>query len=208
MSDMPNVSRIRVVQKRRGVWMNVALYRISIFDTVRPMVSPSDIYVLAGLASHDPPEWTFRAVADRLAVPVPLVQRALERAAGAGLYDPVSKRVHRANLDDFLRHAVRFVAPGALGALEPGVPAAWAAPPMSRLIHEAGDLPPPVWPSADGLVRGRSLDPLHKSAVEATAADTRLAELLSVIDSLRAGDVRIRSVAAQQIRPLLSRDFE
>jgi hypothetical protein len=181
-----------------------SLYRISIFDTVAGMVSPSDIYILAGLASQNSPEWTFRAVAERLDVAVPLVQRALERAAGAALYDPTSRRVHRANFDDFLRHAVRFVAPAQLGPVVPGVSAAWAAPPMSRLIHESGDAVPPVWPSAEGRVRGRALEPLHKSAVKAAERELELAELLSVIDSLRAGDVRIRSVAADQLRPMLS----
>lgn len=170
------------------------------------MVTPSDIYVLAGLATQEPSEWTFRVIAERLAVPVSLVQRSLRRAAGTGLYEPASKRVHRANFEDFLRHAVRFVAPAPLGGLVPGIPAAWAAPPMSKLIQEAGDGLPPVWPFAEGRVRGRALYPLHPSAVNAAPLDVRLAELLAVIDSLRAGDVRVRSVAADQIGQMLSGD--
>jgi hypothetical protein len=167
-----------------------------------PMVLPSDVYILAGLITHRASP-TFRALGDRLGVPVSLVQRALDRAAGAALYEPGPRRVHRANFDEFLRHAVRFVAPAALGELVAGVPAGWAAPPMAALIHESGDAPPPVWPSAEGSVRGRALLPLHKSAVDAAADHRELAELLAVIDSLRAGDVRIRSVAADQIRPML-----
>jgi hypothetical protein len=79
-----------------------------------------------------------------------------------------------------------------------GVPAAWAAPPMNRLIHESSELPP-VWPSADGQVRGLALPPLHEAAIQASARSPRLAELLSIIDSLRAGDLRVRSVAAAEL---------
>ena len=73
---------------------------------------------------------------------------------------------------------------------------------MSRLIREVGDLPP-VWPAAHGGTRGQELRPLHESAVRAVETLPRLSDLLAIIDSIRAGDVRVRKVAAEQARKAL-----
>jgi hypothetical protein len=166
------------------------------------LLRPADVYVLAGLAVLDEPEWTYRDLAARLRVPHPLVQRALQRAGEADLYSASSRSVHRANFEEFILYGLRFLAPAKLGPVVAGIPAAWAAPPMSRLIHETSDLPP-VWPAADGHVRGHELPPLHRSAVEAVATFADLGKLLAVIDSIRAGDVRVRQVASEQARALL-----
>jgi hypothetical protein len=166
------------------------------------MLQPSDIYVLCGLAA-DGASWTYRELARQLDVPHPLVQRALKRAQEADLYSSDSRSVHRPNLEEFLLHGVRFVAPAKLGRVGPGVPAAWAAAPVSRRIRESGDLPP-VWPAARGKVRGQALPPLHKSAVSAVEDFARLGELLAIVDSLRAGDVRVRSVAGKMLIEFLS----
>jgi len=167
------------------------------------VVNPADIYVLVGLSAFDRPTWTYRELGNQLDVPVPLVQRALKRSSDAGLYEPTAKRVHLANFEEFLVHAVRFVAPARLGEVVPGVPAAWGAPPMSSLIVESADALPPVWPLPSGRVRGQALRPLHESAVLAALQHPELAELLAVVDSLRAGDVRVRAVAADVARDLL-----
>jgi hypothetical protein len=168
------------------------------------MLQPSDIYVLCGLAAADEPSWTYRDLAKRLGVPHAMVQRALQRARDADLYSSESRSVHRWNLEEFLLHSVRFVAPVKLGAVVPGVPAAWAAPPVSRRIRESGELPP-VWPAARAQVRGQSLAPLHPSAVAAVEDFPRLGELLAIVDSLRAGDVRVRSVASKMLVEFLKR---
>ena len=168
------------------------------------MLQPSDIYVLCGLAAAGEYAWTYRDLAKPLGVPHPLIQRALQRAEEAGLYPGKSRRVHRPNLEEFLPlHGLRFVAPATLGGVVPGVAAAWAAPPVSGTIRESGDLPP-VWPAAEGRVRGQALAPLHKSAVSAVEEFPRLGELLAIVDSLRAGDPRVRSVAARMLVEFLS----
>lgn len=162
------------------------------------VLQPSDIYVLCGLAAVGEESWTYRDLAKRLGVPHALVQRALRRAEEAGLYSRESRGVHRPNLEEFLLHGLRFVAPAKLGLVVPGMPAAWAAPPVSRRIRESGDLPP-VWPAAEGRVRGQALAPLHEAAVSAVDGFPRLGELLAIVDSLRTGDPRVRSVAAKML---------
>ena len=170
---------------------------------MRRMLQPSDIYVLCGVVAAGDSSWTYRELASRLGVPHALVQRALQRGEEADLYSSASRSVHRANLEEFILHGLRFLAPAKLGRVVSGVPAAWAAAPVSRRIRETGDLPP-VWPAAKGRVRGQALAPLHDAAAGAVEDFPALGELLAIVDSLRAGDVRVRSVAGPMLMQALS----
>jgi hypothetical protein len=167
------------------------------------MLSSTDIYIVAGVISSDRGSWTLRGLAATLHVEHTLVHRALKRAEIAGLYTTNTRRVHLANFEELMIHAARFIAPGRLGELVPGVPAAWAAEPISEFIHQAQSELPPVWPYALGALRGQALEPLHPAAVQASQDVPELARLLSIIDSLRAGDVRVREVAATALRDTL-----
>lgn len=166
------------------------------------MIKGSDIFVLGGLLAHDE-AWSYRSLADRLHVPHTVVQRALERAKGADLYSVDRREVHLPHFEEFALHALRFVAPAQLGALTPGVPAAWAAEPMASAIRSSGDEPPPVWPYAQGRVRGQAIEPLHPSAPEAAEGWPELGEVLALLDSLGAGDARIRQVAGDLLSRML-----
>jgi len=167
------------------------------------MVKGADIYVLSGLLAHRG-KWSYRSLADRLHVPHPVVQRALARARQADLYSGKRREVHIPHFEEFALHALRFVAPVRLGALVPGVPAAWAAEPMASAIHSSGEEPPPVWPYARGQVRGQAIEPLHPAAPEAVEGWSELGEILTLLDSLRAGDPRVRGVAEDLLMSLLS----
>jgi hypothetical protein len=166
------------------------------------MVKAPDIYVLSGLLANDE-EWSYRSLADRLHVAHPVVQRALARAQEADLYSSERREVHQAHFEEFATHALRFVALARLGALVPGVPAAWAAEPMASKIRSSGGDPPPVWPYARGGVRGQTIEPLHSSAPEAAAEWPELEQILAILDSIRAGDPRVRQVAEDLLSKML-----
>jgi hypothetical protein len=166
------------------------------------MVKDSDVYVLSGLLAHDG-VWSYRSLAERLRVPHTVVQRALERAKGADLYSVDRREVHLPHFEEFALHALRFVAPVRLGALTPGVPAAWAAEPMASVIRSSGAEPPPVWPYAHGRVRGQAIEPLHSAAPEAAEDWPELGEVLTLLDSVRAGDARVRQVAGDLLSKML-----
>jgi hypothetical protein len=168
------------------------------------MLGPTHIYVLAGALADNREALTLRDLAAELHVDHTLVHRALKRAERAGLYRASSKQVNRANFEELMTHAGRFIAPARLGELTRGVPAAWAAEPISRIIHQSGQELPPVWPDAHGAVRGQALKPLHPAAVDASQHAPALAKLLSIVDSLRAGDVRVRKVAAEELHRTLT----
>jgi hypothetical protein len=167
------------------------------------VLSPTDIYVLTGVISSEQESWTLRGLAATLHVDHTLVHRALKRAENAGLYRASTKQVNLASFEELTIHAARFIAPARLGELTRGVPAAWAAQPVSAAIHQADSEPPPVWPDALGTVRGQALEPLHPAAIQASQDVPELARLMSIIDSLRAGDARVREVAATILRDTL-----
>jgi hypothetical protein len=176
------------------------LYRYKIHTG--PMVKAPDIYALAGLLAEDQP-WSYRSLAERLRVPHPVVQRALARARDADLYSAERREVHVPHFEEFAIHALRFVAPAWLGALVPGVPAAWVAKPMVGAIRSSGEEPPPVWPYARGTVRGQAVEPLHPAAPQAVEDWPELGEILALLDSLRAGDARVRRVAEKLLVRML-----
>ena len=168
------------------------------------MLRPVDIYVLAGSIACGDRRPPLRELADFLALPDhSVVQRSLARAREAGLVNGDGV-VRRPAFEELCIHALRYLAPARLGPLTAGIPAAWAASPLDALISSAGADPPPVWPSATGPVRGQELPPLHPSCVEAAALNEELARLLCLLDSLRVGDVRVRTVAADELNRTLT----
>lgn len=183
------------------------VYCVLIHDTLLCVVKKSDIYVLSGLLAHAG-DWSYRSLAERLHVPHPVVQRGLARAQDADLYSAGRREVHLPHFEEFAVHALRFVAPAQLGALVPGMPAAWAAEPMASAILSSGEEPPPVWPYAQGVERGQAIEPLHPAAPEAVGDWPELDEILALLDSLRAGDSRVRRVAEDLLMHLLREQGE
>jgi DNA-binding transcriptional MocR family regulator len=164
------------------------------------MLRPSDVVVLFALLNVDE-SWTLRSVADRLGVKHSKVQRALERLADAGLYDPQRRVVPRQMAAEFVLHALRFMHPIREGAIVRGVPTAWAAAPLREEIA-AGDSPP-VRPSATGTARGPAVEPLDPVLPALSSSWPEVAELAALCDALRVGDARSRDAAARHLRERL-----
>lgn len=164
------------------------------------MVRPSDLVVLFALLNVDE-GWTLRSVADRLGVKHSKVQRALERLAEAGLYDPQRRVVPRRAAEAFVLHALRFLHPIREGAMVRGVPTAWGAAPLREEI--AASDAPPVWPSPTGTARGPAIDPLDPVLPALVSSWPEVAELAALCDALRVGDARSRDAAARHLHERL-----
>ncbi len=162
------------------------------------MIKGQDIVLLVHLLAAAP-EWTVRDLADDLGLGVGPIHRSLGRLAEAGLYDAHRKRVVRSAAAEFLVYGLRYVFPAQLRGEVRGRPAAWAASPLRELLADDHPLPP-VWPASDGEVRGLALEPLHVSALRAAQADRVTGERLALLDALRAGDARIRGLAAEHLQ--------
>jgi hypothetical protein len=165
------------------------------------MLKPQDILVLLKLAAGAP-SWTFDSLARDLGLSASAVHRSLDRAEAAGLYDSKRREVRIASLTEFLTHGVQYVFPATWGGEARGLPTAWGAPPLSGQLLSAGN--PPVWPEARGKARGVALKPLHPAVPEAAQRDSRVWELLALVDAIRIGGARERSLAARELRKRLN----
>jgi hypothetical protein len=129
------------------------------------------------------------------------VFRAVRQAATASLLiaEPEKGRSqyrpHRAALLELLVHGLKYAMIPARGRTTRGVPTAHAAPILSKKIA-AGSDPPPVWPTPDGAVRGESFEPLHRCVPVAAARDPNFYDAMALIDAIRGGRARERSIAA------------
>ena len=108
-----------------------------------------------------------------------------------------------AALLEFLVHGVKYAFPPKRGALTRGMPTGYAAPPLNKVIVGSSE-PPPVWPFAEGTVRGEEFEPLYPSVPQAAARDSRLYELLALVDAVRDGRARERNLAAKELEARLA----
>ena len=82
------------------------------------------------------------------------------------------------------------------------MPTTHAASPLNVHFQASQELPP-VWPDAEGTLRGESFSPLYRSAVAASKKDTKLYELLALVDAIRGGRAREREIAKMELTKAL-----
>lgn len=165
------------------------------------MVRPSDVVVLFAVRESSG-DWTLRSLADRLGVKHSKVQRALERLADAGIYDPLRRVVVAHAAEEFVVHALKYLDPIREGPSVRGVPTAWAASPISDEIVANGD--PPVWPHPTGPARGPAVRPLDDRLPALVSSWPEVAEMAALVDALRLGDARSRAAAERHLRTRLA----
>jgi len=151
------------------------------------------------------PKWSFPQLSDSLGFSVSALHRSLRRAAEAGLYDPSRRSVRSAAFEEFLVHALKYLAPPRQTGETRGIPTAWESPRLKDKFAPSERLPL-VWPYALGDRSGIGLEPLHPSVPSTAARDPKLGERLAVVDALRLGDARLAEIAAHELREMLSSD--
>ncbi|MGA8501890.1 MAG: hypothetical protein WB683_10100 [Candidatus Sulfotelmatobacter sp.] len=190
-----------------SVAFHIPEYRIENVKTLRPQ---DVIVILKLVANNNQANWTYSELSKALSMSTSQVFRSVARAEAAHLLTvpplPIGKvegislfaRPNLGNLTEFLVHGVKYCFPVERGAITRGVPTAHAASPLNQHIVQSSELPP-VWPFADGRVRGNALLPLYKNAPEAALRDPRLYELLALVDAIRDGRAREREIAVQEL---------
>jgi DNA-binding transcriptional MocR family regulator len=163
-----------------------------------------DVVVLAKLVSYGGPRPSLAQLAADLSLSTSQVHLSLKRLERSRLIDAQGGRPLLRAVEEFLLHGVKYAFPARRGEATRGMPTAYAAPPLKQHIAESGDLPP-VWPDADGDVRGVTLEPLHKMASKAARKDPTLYELLALVDALRDGRARERQIAERELSARLRR---
>jgi hypothetical protein len=162
-------------------------------------LKPQDLLVLLKVAAHPPQRWTYAALGDALAMSASEAHASVKRAVASGLavapgrgeWSPV-----RPSLLEFVLHGVRYVWPAAPGPVKRGVPTAFGTEPLaSQLTAAPGEAP--VWAHPSGAAKGPTLSPLYRTAPQAALADPALHRLLALLDALRTGRARERTLAAK-----------
>lgn len=153
--------------------------------------------MLFKVAAHPQQAWTYAALAESLFLSHGEAHASVKRAKTAGLatsgegkrWVPV-----RTALLEFALHGARYSFPAMMGPATRGVPTAYGTAPLAALINSTpGNVP--VWPHAQGTVRGPSVTPIYRTAPKAALADPILHEWLALLDAVRIGRARERALA-------------
>jgi hypothetical protein len=163
----------------------------------QPTMSPLDVVVLLKIISLGDQPWTQMTLADTLFMSQSEISKSFARSKYAGLLDSSGKNVRRMALMEFLQYGISYVYPQQPGAMVRGVPTAHSVAPLSEVIQSSE---PYVWPSGKGTLRGQSIIPLYPTVVDAVKIDSKLHELLALVDALRVGKAREKELAIAELK--------
>jgi hypothetical protein len=164
-------------------------------------LKPQDILVLLKLVALGKQNWSYAWLAVQLGMSPSQLHSAVKRTLVAQLAVRQGEDIvpNLRNLAEFLNHGIRYVFVPERGEMTRGMPTAYAASPLVELFV-GSDEPPPVWPIADGKVRGLAFSPLYGLAPQAAQSDSRLYELLVLVDAIRGGRTREQELAKKELK--------
>jgi hypothetical protein len=161
------------------------------------ILKPQDILLLLKIVSIEEESWNQKPMALALGMSQSEVSESAARSKYAGLLSTNGKEVMRLSLLEFLQYGLRYVFPQKPGPVVRGVPTSHSAAPLNKIIQSTEHY---VWPYGKGTVRGHSIVPLYKSVPEAALKDEKLHELLALVDALRVGRAREKSIAIAELK--------
>ncbi len=171
----------------------------------RNTLRPQDILIALKLSILEHLDhWTQAQMAQSLGISPAEVAFALRRLKKHHLVNPNEQKILPGAMCEFLVHGIKYVFPAEIGRTTRGMPTGSSHEVFKRKLR----VPPEyalVWPTADGSVRGQSLEPLYETVPLAAKQDTKLYELLSILDALRVGGARETAIAARELESRLLR---
>ena len=167
-------------------------------------LKPQDVLFLLKLVALGKNHWTFNSLALELGMSPSEVHAASQRVLEARLAVKKENSIKpdKRNLEEFLLHGIQYVFVPGRGALNRGMPTAYAAAPLDNVFGSYEF--PPVWPDPEGEVRGESFSPLYKSVPKAARNDPKLYMLLALVDAIRGGRAREREMAKKELSKRLN----
>jgi hypothetical protein len=170
-------------------------------------LKPQDMLIALKLVSLGKQSWSYVKLANDLSMSASEINAGVKRGLGANLLMPGLRKGENPQpalkaMEEFLIHGIKYAFVPDLGELTRGVPTGYAAAPLKGAFVE-GNEPPPVWPYAEGKVRGYSFSPLYRSIPQAAMADFRLYESLALVDAVRGGKARERELAIRELQERL-----
>lgn len=161
-----------------------------------------DALVLAKLAaSHTRVD--ARSLARSVSMSSSELANSLLRLRAAGLFSHLGIDPERAL--DFFEHALKYmIPPRKRREMARGTPTGSHVAPLNELFVPSAT--PWVWPSDEGDVIGRPLEPIDPSVVQFVRGDDSLYLVLACADCFRVGDARERNAARRVLGALVRRN--
>ncbi len=158
---------------------------------------PQDVVILLKIAAKGNKDWQMKDIGNELGISASEISESLNRSYYAGLISNDKKTLMKMSLLDFLQYGLKYVFPQRPGPIVRGMPTAYSAAPLSELIMSNEAV---VWPYEEGTCRGQSIEPLYQGVPLACENDPKLYELLALVDALRIGKARERTIAIEEIK--------
>jgi hypothetical protein len=172
--------------------------RIAAFTQESLSMKPQDIVVLVKLFLLQNAEWSMTGLAESIRLSASETHAAIGRLTVSALLDTLTRKPNRAAMEEFLLRGMKYVFPATIGAQERGMPTAHSAPFWKgKIIFDEADIY--VWPYENGKNKGIAILPLYKTAPLAAECDTRLYDMLALLDVIRVGRKRELKIAEEEL---------
>jgi DNA-binding Lrp family transcriptional regulator len=146
--------------------------------------------------------WTYAQLAEETCLSVGEVHASVKRLKKSQLFDEFTKSVIPPAFTEFLVHGLKYVFPADIGTPTRGVAASHSA----SILHDEmlqSDADVYVWAYSQGKQKGLSIKPLSKNTPKAALKDPKLYDFLALIDAIRIGKTRERTIAARKIETMI-----
>ncbi len=158
---------------------------------------PHDIVILLKIITYGDNDWYIKDTAKELFISQSEVSESLNRSVLAGLISNNKKRIMKSALFDFLIYGLKYVYPVKPEAMVRGIKTSHSAPPLSNEIVSEEVY---VWSYEEGDARGFAIEPLHPNVPKACLKDSKLHELLALVDAIRIGNKREFNLAVNELK--------
>lgn len=161
-----------------------------------------DVVVAFGLRHADdsshgrPVPW----LAEALGVSSRTPFESLARLRDLRLIRPSDLSMTGPAMAELLIAGARYMFPAAAGPIRGGVPTASSAQPLVNAFPGSEGELAYVWPSAEGSMRGASIEPLHRAVPGLALRNPEFHADLALIDALRLTEPRLHREAARLLR--------
>lgn len=170
------------------------------------MLKPQDIVIVMKILAKGNESWSQPLIAMEIGMSVSEVNSGIKRALASGLLRIKNKKATpvKVAVEEFLIYGLKYVFPIERGEPTRGLPTGYAAKVFENQFAKSDELPP-VWPDAEGVIKGYAVKPLYKSVPFAAKQDQKLYNLLAIIDVLRSGRAREVQLAKKMLHELLQK---
>jgi hypothetical protein len=159
-------------------------------------LKPQDLVVALKLTVLRGKRLTYKELGEQLRLSQFEAHAAARRLVAARLATEIDGEIKPilATLENFIFFGAPYCFPPVRGEMTIGFATAYGVSPLKEKVMFAAENPP-VWPSAEGNVRGQTLLPLYERAPLAANEDPALYIFLALFDAIRIGQKREQALA-------------